>query len=125
MSSKDRDQHTLDAPLLNFSLGKALEQLKSEQQWKHEDKNSITLLKNPELCVMLMAFHKGSRMPEHHTNTPITFLVLSGAVRFTSERLPQVLQQNDLISLKKGIPHEVEALEESAVLLTLIYDKTA
>jgi quercetin dioxygenase-like cupin family protein len=121
MSSKDRKEHQLSAPELNFSLDKALKQLKSEHQWQSENRNSITLVKNRNFCVMLMAFHKGARMPEHSTESPITFLVLSGAIRFTAAKLSQDLNPHDLITLEKSIPHEVEALEESSALLTLIY----
>lgn len=121
MSSKDRPEHVLDASFLNFSLDKALDQIKSEAQWISENRNSITLVKNAHSCIMLMAFHKDAVMPEHSTTNPISLLVLSGQIKFSAKGLVQILNTHDLITLDKNIPHEVTALEESAALLTLSY----
>ena len=49
MSSEDRQEHMLSAPMLNFSIEKALEQLKSETQWKNENKK-ILFTSNPLGC---------------------------------------------------------------------------
>jgi len=116
-----RKEHEIDSPILDWSLNDELSLLKSEKQWNSEDRNAKTLIKTSQLCVILLVFHKGARMPEHHTIGSMTFLVLSGAIRFSTGKQNRELNDHEMISLAKGIPHDIEALTESSALLTIAY----
>ena len=50
---------------------------------------------------------------------PLTFHVLSGSVVFRTGDRAETLRSGELVVLELAIRHEVEALEESACLLTL------
>lgn len=123
MSSKERKEHILDASLLTFNLEERLGQLKSEQQWQAEDRNAITLIKTANLCVILLALHKGARLDEHQLEGPSTLTVIAGAIRYSVGDQHYDLRAHALATLYADIPHELEALEESSALLTIVYSK--
>lgn len=108
------------APLLSFSLEDELERLKNEPEWISGDRNSITLVKTPRLSVVLIALRKGAAMCGHEVDGPITVLVLRGAIRFQAGTRSQVVAKNGFLSLERFIPHDIEALEPSAFLLTIV-----
>jgi len=58
-------------------------------------------------------------MPEHQTAGPLTLQVLSGLVAFRAGDRTEEVGTGEIIVLESAIGHEVEALEESACLLTL------
>jgi quercetin dioxygenase-like cupin family protein len=66
-----------------------------------------------------MLLGKGTRISEHQAAGPLTFHVLSGSVTFRAGERAEQLRAGELIVLESAIAHEVEALEESACLLTL------
>jgi quercetin dioxygenase-like cupin family protein len=117
---KDPKERALNAPLLSFVLAEQIEQLQKESQWLSGDRNSITLIKNPRLRLVLVALRKGAIMREHQVEGPITLFVLTGAIHFTAGGEKQHLQRQNLLALEKAIPHDVEALEDSIFLLTIV-----
>jgi quercetin dioxygenase-like cupin family protein len=46
--------------------------------------------------------------------------VLSGAVQFGVAGEPRTLAAGTLIALDKAIPHDIQALEDSELLLTIV-----
>jgi quercetin dioxygenase-like cupin family protein len=109
----------MDAPLLTFDLSDGLAQLKREDAWAHAQRTGITLLKGQRLRVMLVALHAGTTIPSHQVDGPITVQVIEGTLRFRTEAQTLTLQAGHLVTLQGEMPHAVEAVEESAFLLTL------
>ena len=65
------------------------------------------------------AARKGTKLSEHQAAEPLTFHVLSGSVTFPAGARVESLGPGDLIVLESAVAHEVEAVEETACLLTL------
>jgi len=106
-------------PLLHVRLTEHLERLKAESTWRTSGRNAITLSKEPALRLVLMLLGKGHKISEHQAAGPLTLHILSGSVAFrTGDRL-DTLGAGELVVLESAIEHEVEALEETACLLTL------
>ena len=116
---KARPDRPVEVPLLHLHLGEQLERLRQEPTWRTRGRNAITLTKEPALRVVLMLLGKGTRISEHQASGPLTFHVLSGSVTFRAGDRAVTLGSGDLIVLESAVAHEVEALEESACLLTL------
>jgi quercetin dioxygenase-like cupin family protein len=108
-----------EVPLLHLHLSDQIERLRQEPTWRASGRNAITLAKEPALRVVLMLLSKGTRVSEHRAAGPLTFHVLSGSVTFRAGERGQRLGSGELIVLESAVAHEVEALEESACLLTL------
>jgi quercetin dioxygenase-like cupin family protein len=116
---KARPDRPLEVPLLQLQLSEQLERLRQEPTWRLSRRNAITLTKEPSLRVVLMLLGKGTKISEHQAARPLTFHVLSGSVGFRAGGRAERLRSGELIVLESAVAHEMEALEESACLLTL------
>ena len=117
------DNRVLEAPILAFSIDKKIAQLKKETEWINGDRNAVTLQKNSNLCVVLISLHKGAKLLEHKVDGPITLFVISGKIKFVCENKEVDVESNGLIVLEKTTSHDVEALEDTTFILTIIQTK--
>ena len=114
---------TLKTPMLNFSIDKEIAQLKKETVWINGDRNAVTLQKNSNLRVVLISLRKGATLHEHKVEGPITLFVLSGRMNFIAGEEKIIVGNNEFIVLEKATPHDVEALEDTTFILTIIQTK--
>ena len=106
------------APYLEFDIARELEQLHREAGWQ-SGQNAKTLVKHDGLRIVLIALKAGSRIPEHHTEAQISLQTVVGHIQVRALGRSFELRAGGLIALDQGVPHEVEAVEESAFLLTI------
>ena len=109
----------LDASFLTFDVPSLLDQIKSEDDWLKEPRNAMTLHKSRDLRIVLIAMHAGTRIRPHTADYPISLQVIAGSLRFNAGPKSATLRKGQLLTLHEGIPHDIEAPEESAFLLTL------
>jgi quercetin dioxygenase-like cupin family protein len=117
------DNRALEAQVLTFSVDKKIAQLKKETEWINGDRNAVTLQKNSNLRVVLIALHKGATLHEHTVDGPITLFVVSGKIKFVCGNKEVNVESNGLIVLEKITSHDVEALEDTTFILTIIQSK--
>lgn len=110
---------TLFAPLVEMDLPEFISQIKSEVSWTEKDHNSITIYKSDSLRIVLMGFHKGAKLIPHKANGVISLQVISGSIEFTARDKTVTINKDQMIALDEGIMHDLTALSESFVLLTL------
>ncbi len=110
----------LAGPLLRFNLSEELRRLRSEASWQRgTGRSSKTLAKYPDFHIVLVLMKANTRMNKHHVDARISIHSLEGKLRV---RLPdQVVEvlTGELAAIDYAIPHSVEALEESAFLITI------
>lgn len=102
-----------------FDLRSTVETLRSEPPYTANGRNGVTLVKNPELRVVLQAMGAGSRLAEHHAPGPITVQVLEGELEFSVGETVHPLHAGSLLVLPARVPHSVHAVQESVFLLTI------
>ena len=117
-----RRPHTssMSSPFLEFDLTSEVDRLHGESTW-NTGQNARTLIKYDDLRVVLIALKGGARIPEHKTNGRISVQVLSGHVRLNASGRAFNLLPGSVLSLEECAPHDLEALEESALLLTMAW----
>lgn len=115
-----RKKRKVAAPVLTFSLDEELAQLRKEPEWLAGDRNSVTLAKTPDLGIVLVSLRKGAAICGHEVDGPITVTTLEGAIAFRAGRKKRILRRGDMLALGKAIPHDVEAVKESAFVLTIV-----
>ncbi len=93
--------------------------LKSEPAWADNDRHGSSLVKGDGINVALIMLKKGAKLQEHHTRAPITVQVIEGRINFVAKGKSQVATAGMLIALDRAIEHSVEAVEESALVLTV------
>jgi len=109
------------SPVLAFDLAHEVAQLQEQTAWRQGDRNAKTLVKEAEFRVVLIALRAGARMEEHRAAGRISVQTLVGHVRLHTAGANVDLPVGRLVSLEHDVPHDVEALEESAFLLTIAW----
>ena len=111
---------TLSGSLLQFDLASELDQLHRDESWLHPTgRSSKTLVKYPDLRIVLIAMKANSRMHEHTAAGRISVHSLNGHIRLQLPERVVDLPAGYLLALDQCVPHDVEATEDSAFLLTL------
>jgi quercetin dioxygenase-like cupin family protein len=110
----------LAEPLLQIDLERELQQLRHEHSWQRETgRSSKTLAKYPDFRIVLILMKGGTRMRQHRAEGRISIQQLKGQVRIHLADRKVNLPSGHLLVLDCGVLHDVEALEESALLLTI------
>jgi quercetin dioxygenase-like cupin family protein len=115
----ERDDRVLAAPVLTFDLRAELESLRRKPGYGAGEPTGTTLLKEPDLRIVLMALRAGGRMVEHHASGPISVQPIEGRFRFSLPDHSVELEAGQLLALEPGIAHSIEAIEDTAFLLTI------
>jgi len=85
-----------------------------------ENKPAINVLMQTESSKEIrIVLKKGQVMKKHQTPFPIIVEVFSGAIHFGVHGTKHQLKAGDLIALEGGIPHDLTAMEDSTVRLSL------
>jgi quercetin dioxygenase-like cupin family protein len=109
---------TMAAPYLEFDIVRELQQLHREAGWQ-SGQNAKTLVKYDGLRIVLVALKARSRIPEHHTEGQVSIQTVVGHIQVRAQGRTFELRLGGLLALDQGLPHDVEAVEESAFLLTI------
>jgi quercetin dioxygenase-like cupin family protein len=116
----------LAEPLLRFDLHQELEELRREDSWERETgRSSKTLAKYPDFRIVLVLMKAGTHMNDHKTDARISIQAVRGKLLLhVPDQKSVELSTGQLLTLDCGMHHDVEALEESAFLLTVAWPKS-
>jgi quercetin dioxygenase-like cupin family protein len=114
----------LAARIAHLDLAAEIERLREEPAWHESDRNAKTLVKNPDLRVVLVVLKAGARLEQHVAAGPITIQALAGRLRVHLPEDAIDLVAGDMAPIAAEIKHDVEALESSAFLLTIAQPQT-
>lgn len=108
------------ATFMEFDLAAEVDRLRGETTWQ-SGQNSKTLIKYDDLRVVLIILKAHSRMAEHKSDGRLSVHVLAGHIQLKAEGRTFNLRPGGLLALDHAVRHDVEALEESAFLLTIAW----
>jgi len=111
---------SMDSPFLEFDLTRELEQLDREPR-PTSDQNAKTLVKYDDFRVVLIALRANARLPGHRAPGRISVHTLRGHIRMRALERTFDLPAGSLLALDRDLAHDVEALEDSALLLTIAW----
>ena len=110
----------LAASILEFDLPAEIAQLRREDSWQRgTGRSSKTLAKYPDLRIVLTLLQAGAHVKEHKTAGRISIQGVMGRMRLHVPERTIELTSGKLLVLDTEVPHDVEAVEESAFLLTV------
>jgi quercetin dioxygenase-like cupin family protein len=120
--SPERAAQRLTGRTLRFDVTAELEGLRGEPAWERFDRNAKTLVKDGGFRVVLTALKRGATLDEHRVAARVLVETVRGRLRLhlsEPDAAALDLPAGHLAVLQPGITHRVEALEESAFLLTV------
>jgi quercetin dioxygenase-like cupin family protein len=106
--------------MMEFDLEAEIHRLHAETTWS-TGQNARTLIKYDDLRVVLTALQAKVRIPEHKADGRMSVHVLSGHIQLQASGRTFSLRPGGVLAIDQGGPHRVEALEESAFLLTIAW----
>jgi len=106
-------------PAHAFDLHAALLDLRAEGHPARDGHRQVTLLRQPPITHVLFAFEQGGTLAQHTTNGTVTIHSLEGRLLAQVDGDEFELKAGQLLCLQPGVPHDVRALEPSAMLLTV------
>jgi quercetin dioxygenase-like cupin family protein len=112
-------ERSLDAAWLSFDLPVLLRRIKAEPTWRSSSRNAMTLMKGRGQRIVLIAMHGKAEIPLHRTDGQLSLQVIEGALRVHTDAQVVDLTTGGLLAVHAEIPHAIEAMRESAFLLTL------
>jgi quercetin dioxygenase-like cupin family protein len=92
---------------------------RTQEPWRGSGRHARTLIKDAEMRAVLIALRPGARLEEHHAPGRITIHTIEGRLTVRAAGQAVDLPAGHVLTLGRVIPHDVEALEDSAFLLTI------
>lgn len=117
----ERAMHQVARALLTFDLAVEVDRLHMEESWRQGTRNAKTLVKESDLRIVLIALRQGDRMEKHKAPGRISIQTLSGRLCLQVSDQTIDLPAGHVLALDPDTTHDVEALEESAFLLTIAW----
>jgi NADH:ubiquinone oxidoreductase subunit F (NADH-binding)/quercetin dioxygenase-like cupin family protein len=96
-----------------------IDELESTEFWKSEDRMAKTLVKEGSLRVVLTLMKAGAVLKKHKAEGTVTIQVLHGRIRVNVDDNTVELEQSQMMSLTPGVRHSVEALEKTALVISI------
>ena len=119
-TGREHEVGSLTAPLLTLNLNREIEQLRAEGRWQ-SGHTAKTLAKYSDFRVVLIVMKTGGRLEKHRTEGRISVHTLDGRIRFSTAERSIELAGGQMLTLDHDIPHDVEAIADSAFLLTIAW----
>ncbi|HZW11757.1 MAG TPA: cupin domain-containing protein [Noviherbaspirillum sp.] len=88
------------------------------------DTPSTALVRTDDFEVMRMILPAGKSVPQHHVPGEMTIQCLEGTVELQAHDKTVAMRAGDLVFLAGDIPHALYALENSAILVTMVRKPT-
>jgi len=110
----------LGNPILTFDLNAERNRLREENAWQG-GRDSKTLVKNEDFRIVLTVMKANALLHEHKATGRISVQVLSGHIQMHVQDKVFDLPAGHLLALDRDVPHDVTALEDSALLLTIAW----
>ena len=123
-TGREHEVGTLTAPLLTLDLNREIEKLRSEGRWQ-SGHTAKTLVKYSDFRVVLIVMKTGGRLDKHRTEGRISVQTLDGLIRFSTAERSVELAAGQMLTLEHDIPHDVEGIVDSALLLTIAWPDPA
>jgi quercetin dioxygenase-like cupin family protein len=112
-------QRSLSSPMMIFDLAPRLRELRADDSYVRSGRLGRTLAKSGRLRLVLVALNAGVEIGVHHADSPMTIQLLEGSLSFRLGGEDHELRAGQVLFFGPGEAHDIRAVDESALLLTL------
>jgi quercetin dioxygenase-like cupin family protein len=107
-----------------FDLESVAHELRKEEAYIREGQAGRTLIRSPDLRVLVIALGAGKSISEHHASVTASVQTLAGHIRLQLPDRGVDVAEGQLLVLGAGLTHDVYAETDSTFLLTLGWPAT-
>ena len=95
------------------------------QTWAADlpQEHTKAIVKTDEMELIRIVLPAGKGIPNHRVEGPITLQCVAGKIAITAMGTTQEINYDQLIHLMPGEAHSIKAIEDSVVLLTIVFKK--
>jgi len=124
-ATRNRPEGTraIDAPGVLVDLDQYKSQLKYEDAWHKNDRNAITVFKTDGCTIVLSALRARAILDEYKVEGIVVAQVLEGRINVNAGTENIEVAAGQLVTLHNELRHQIEAIENSVVLLTVVDQK--
>ncbi len=119
--SAQRSSHDVRGTATTFNYLTEAAALRREPAWQQGDRNAKTLVKEADLRVVLTALKQGTVVREHRVPGTAMVQTITGTIRVRFPDQVLELPAGHIAILGRDLPHDAEAVEESAFLVTVAW----
>ncbi len=116
--NRPEGKRVLNAPFVFIDLADYTRQLKNEEAWVKNDRNSITVFKNEQMTTVLICLHEAAVIENNAVDGLISIQVLEGKIKLQVETEESEMISGQIAVLQPFINHELEAMEDCILLLS-------
>jgi quercetin dioxygenase-like cupin family protein len=109
------------SPFLSFELRAEIHGLRTEDHPWQAGRNAKILVKYPDFRILLIGLRAGTHLAEHRAAGSISVQTITGHVLIRAAGRAFDLPEGQLLALEREVPHDVEALAESAILVAIAW----
>ena len=115
--------HRLSGKKLEFLLKAEDEALRERAASASSGRAAKTLAKEGRLRALLIALKRGAVLKQHHTDGPVSIQCLRGNVAITVDDASTELTSGGLLILDAKVQHEVKAIRDASLLITMSFPR--
>jgi quercetin dioxygenase-like cupin family protein len=104
-----------------FDLTAIERELRSEEAFQRDGHTARTLVREPAIRIVVVAIKAGARIAEHRAQEVTSIQALTGHVRLVLSDRSLELGAGRVLVVAPDLRHQVEAVADSALLLTLAW----
>lgn len=119
-SGAQRVPQPLSGTVLDFNLAEEAARLRKEPAWEH-GRNAKTLIKFPDLRVVLTVIRAGQTLTEHRNAGRAYIQTLNGHIRVEALGKTYDLPAGHVVALDREVPHHLVSLEDSSFMTTVVW----
>jgi quercetin dioxygenase-like cupin family protein len=93
--------------------------LRDEHGWRDSGHSAKTLVKHHEQRIVLIAMKAGTRLTKHRAAGAVSLHVLSGRLQVCVGATTIDARAGHLLALDRALSHDVEATEDTTLLLSI------
>ncbi len=113
------EPHPLHEPIRQIDLEPVMRELWEQIDEVNGGNTAQTLLKQDMFRVVMIAVKQGARIPEHKVDGACSIQLLTGRAYIDFHGDRRELRPGQLLTIDTGIRHDVEAIEDACLLVTI------
>jgi quercetin dioxygenase-like cupin family protein len=112
-------ERSLTEPMMIFDLEPQLRELRDDESYRRSGRLGRTLARSGRLRLVLVALNAGVEVGTHQADSPMSIQLLQGRIGFRIGGESYELRAGQVLFFEPGEAHDIRALDESALLLTI------